>query len=480
MTRTPHDILLTVLAAAWRRRRLWAWPLLVMPVVGLVVSFLIPKVYESKMTIVIQEPAKLNPFMRDFSIGPNVKERMPTLQALLHSDHVLGQVAIDLGMVPAKADRRQREAAVKALSGATKVDLVGGDILELKIRGPRPDGLGRTLETIGNRLIERLVAPERSAVGDSERFLTEQLGLRRAELEAAEKALADFKTSNAALLPSVYSSSLARLTDLKGKLEERSLALATAEAAFNDLRTRLVSTNPVIGRLEQEIVQVSGELSTLQSRYTGDHSEVVGAQRKLQRLQDERRQLIEATRGIDLNDLDRLWNMAAGMGEGDKKATPLLVTQMQNLQEAQSKRAALAKEVEQLRAAITDTQANMASFAPIEQRQQALERALASAREAHDSLAKRYEMARVTGALGVFEAPERVKVVDASGDPLGPTSLPRIVFLLGGLGAALALGVALSIMAELFDPMVRNAPDFAELLGVPLLGRLPRFHPARP
>ena len=480
MTRTPHDILLMVLAAAWRRRRLWTWPLLVMPVVGLVVSFLIPKAYESKMTIVIQEPAKLNPFMRDFSIGPNVKERMPTLQALLHSDHVLGQVAIDLGMVPAKADRRQREAAVKALSSSIKVDLVGGDILELKIRGPKPGGLGRTLETIGNRLIERLVAPERTAVGDSERFLTEQLGLRRSELEAAEKALADFKTANAALLPSVYSSSLTRLTDLKGKLEERSLALATADAAFNDLRTRLVSTNPVIGRLEQEIVQVSGELSTLQSRYTGDHSEVVAAQRKLQRLQDERRQLIEATRGIDLNDLDRLWNMAAGMGDGDKKATPLLVTQMQNLQEAQSRRAALAKEVEQLRSAINDTQGNMASFAPIEQRQQALERALASAREAHDSLAKRYEMARVTGALGVFEAPERVKVVDASGDPLGPTSLPRIVFLLGGLAAALALGVALSVMAELFDPMLRTAPDFTELLAVPLLGRLPRFHPARP
>ena len=140
----------------------------------------------------------------------------------------------------------------------------------------RDRGLGRTLETIGNRLIERLVAPERTAVGDSERFLTEQLGLRRAELEAAEKALADFKTSNAALLPSVYSSSLARLTDLKGKLEERSLALATADAAFNDLRTRLVSTNPVIGRLEQEIVQVSGELSTLQSRYTDDLGVVAG------------------------------------------------------------------------------------------------------------------------------------------------------------------------------------------------------------
>ena len=480
MTRSPQDVLLTVLAAAWRRRRLWSWPLLVMPLVGLAVSFFIPKAYESKMTIVIQEPAKLNPFMRDFSIGSNVKERMPTLQALLHSDHVLGQVAVDLGIVSAKADRRQREAAVKALSGAIKVDLVGGEILELKIRGARPDGLGRTLETIGNRLIERLVAPERTAVGDSERFLTEQLTLRRTELESAERALADFKTSNSSLLPSVYSSNLTRLTDLKGKLEERALSLATADAAFNDLRTRLVSTNPVIGRLEQEIVQVSGELSTLQSRYTADHSEVIGAQRKLQRLQDERRQLIETTRGIDINDLDRLWNMAAGMGEGDHKAAPLLVTQMQNLQEAQSRRAALTKEVEQLRAAINETQGNMASFAPIEQRQQALERALASAREAHDSLAKRYEMARVTGALGVFEAPERIKVVDATGDPTGPTSLPRFIFVLGGLAAALALGIALSVLAELFDPMLRTAADFADLLSVPLLGRLPRFHPARP
>lgn len=252
------------------------------------------------------------------------------------------------------------------------------------------------------------------------------------------------------------------------------MALAAADAALTDLRKRLGSTNPVIGRLEQDIVQVSGELATLRARYTNDHSEVIGAERKLQRLQDERRQVLEASKGIDTQDIDRLWNIAAGLTQGDRNAPPLLVTQMQNLQEAQSRRSALGQDVEQLRRSIGDLQATMAASASIEQRHQQLERALAQAREAHDSLAKRYEMARVTGALGAFEAPERIKIADATGDPSQPNSPPRIVFLLGALVAGLALGGALAFLAEMFDPSVRQAVDFARLFGAPLLGRLPR------
>lgn len=252
------------------------------------------------------------------------------------------------------------------------------------------------------------------------------------------------------------------------------MALAAADAALADLRKRLVGTNPVIGRLEQDIVQVSGELAMLRVRYTSDHSEVIAAERKLQRLQDERRQVFEASKSIDTQDIDRLWNIAAGLAQGDRNAPPLLVTQMQNLQEAQSRRTALTQDVEQLRRSMADLQAGMAASGSIEQELQQLERALVQAREAHDALAKRYELARVTGALGTFEAPERIKVADATGDPSQPASPPRILFVLGGLVAGLALGCALTFLAEMFDPVVRHAAEFARIFGAPLLGRLPR------
>lgn len=477
MVRSPHEILLILISAAWRRRVLIYVPMLVLPVLGLLASFVMPRSYEARMTILIQEPAKLNPFMKDFSIGANVKERMPALDALLHSDHILAKVASDIGRINEGSSRQERDGAVRALSGAVAMQLVGNDILELRVRGPQSQGLSRTLAAVSDRLIERLVAPERAAVGDSERFLAQQLAKRRKELDAAEKELTDFRATNSRRLPSVYAGSVTRLTELKSKLEQRTMDLSAAEAAFADLRKRLSSTNPVVGQLEQSIVQVSGELATLRARYTADHSEVIAARRKLQRLQDERREVLAATRDLGTEDVDRLWNIAAGMSQGDRTTPPLLVTQIQNLQEAQSKRAALQQEVDMLKHAIEELQSGMSEFVPIEQRQQQLERVLTVARETYDGLAKRYEMARVTGALGTFEAPERVKVLDTSGDPSSPTSPPRIVYVLGALIGGLFLGISLSVIAELIDPTIRHARDFAHLIGRPILGRLPRILP---
>ncbi len=477
MVRSPREVLLLIVEAAWRRRILIVAPLLIVPLLGIVASFMVPKSYESRMTILIQEPAKLNPFMHDLSIGPNVKERMPALQALLHSDHILGKVAVDLGRVSDGSSGPERRRAVKALSGAVSVQLVGNDIMELRVRGPQGEGLSKILQAVHHRLVERLVAPESSAIGDSERFLVQQLDQRRGELEAAERSLTEFKAANAGRLPALYSSNVARVAGLRGKLEEKSMELAAADAGFADLRKRLAGTNPLIGRLEESIVQLSGEIVNLRARYTADHSEVIASERKLQRLQDERRQLIEAARSIDTEDLDRLWNIAAGMTQGDRTTTPLLVTQMQTLQEAQSRRASLRQDVEQLRKAVNEGEAAMTEFVPIEQRQQHLERRMTVARETYDALAKRYEMARVTGALGRFEAPERIKIIEAAGDPSAPSSPPRSVFVLAALAGGLLLGIALTAVSELIDPTLRHASDFAAAASVPVLARLRRIAP---
>ena len=88
-----------LLTAAWRRRYLIVTPMLILPVLGGIAGHFAPKTYETKMTILIQEPGKLNPFLEDLSVKTNLKERMPALSSLLTSRHVMQSVAADLGMI---------------------------------------------------------------------------------------------------------------------------------------------------------------------------------------------------------------------------------------------------------------------------------------------------------------------------------------------------------------------------------------------
>lgn len=477
MIRKPIDAIVAVFAAGWRRRYLIVAPILLMPILGLFSGLLAPKKFEARTTLLVQEPAKLNPFLNDLAVATNVKERMPALSALLHSQHVLDKVLIDTGQIMPSTSPADRQELISRLSSAISVKLTGSDLIEIKISGRRPDGLLQSLQAISGRFVERVVSPEQGAIVASQSFLEAQLSQRREVLERSEKEYAEFKVRHADKLPAIYSANVTRLGQLQQKLQEREMEFATAQAGFNDIRQRIAGANPVIGKLEDEIVKLTGELTTLRSRYTDEHSQVQGIERRLRRTQTERRSLLEASTALNDLDLDRLWNLAANVASGDetKQQTTLLMSQMQRLQDAQAKRVTLEKEVEELRRMINELQATIGAFAPIEKEQQSHERSIAAAREMFDSLLKRSEMARVTGALGRFEAPERIKIIDPPSEPLAPIGPSLIIFLIGGLLGGIFLGVGLGAFAELMDQRLREDKQFVAGLSVPVLGRLPRL-----
>lgn len=483
MFETTSDTVAYLVQVAWRRRFLAFIPILLLPPLALVAATLAPARYEARMTLLVQEPAKLNPILNDIAVNPNLKERMSALIALAHSEVVLGRVLEDLGRIGPNTDPREKENMVRSLSAAVNIQLVGSDIIEMRLRALDASSPAITLEALSKRFIERVVSPERTAVEDSERFLKGQMNDRRAALEAAERAFASFKTANADKLPALYNSTVSRLAQLEQQIETKEMELGTADATLSDLRRRLATTNPLIGRIEEAIVQVSAELASLRARYTDQHSEVQAAMRKLDRLEGERQHLLSSARDIESVDLDRLWNLAAGVTQGadgssDSRTAPLLVSQLQKLQEAQARKVGLEKEVEQLKAAAVMLQRDIAAFGPIEAQQQNLERAVTNARENYDSLAKRYEMARVTGALGLFEAPERVKILEPPANPAPKVTPGYFLYVLAGIAAGIAMGGALAGAAELLDSRLRRPQDFARVLGIPVIARIPRIEPA--
>jgi uncharacterized protein involved in exopolysaccharide biosynthesis len=479
VNRTLYDIAQMVLSAGWRRRFLICVPFVLMIPISILASRFAPKTYEAKTILLLQETGKENPFLKDFAVGLNVKDRILALQVLLRSEHVLLNVLRDIssaeGGKPIESDPQELATRMSRLSSSISVELIGTDLLELKLKGDKPAGLGGTLAAISNRFLERLLAPERSTLGATKAFLLQQTEQRRLELQKSEQALSDFRTQHADKLPAVNANNITRLGQMKQRLEEKSMELSAATAGFQDMRKQLASTNPIVGRLEENIVQVTGELTSLRSRYTEDHSDVQAAERRLSRLQEERRAYLEVSQKIETNDIDRLWNMAAGeQGKTSEKGPPpLLVSQLLRLQDSQGKRVALEKDVEQLKLAVDDVQHAMAEYAPIEQQQQRLEKEVSGARELLEGFAKRLDNATTSLALGKFEAPERVKIIDPPQDPTFPTSPARILFVIAGIIAGLGIGIGLAIVAEMLDQRVRTNADFAGLTNTPVLGRLP-------
>ena len=98
------------LHSAWRNRYLTFALITLMPLAGILIGSLKTDVYESKMTILIQESAKHNPILEDLAVQTRIKDRIKALDALLHSRHVLLGVSIDLGLVSKDTPVQDRES----------------------------------------------------------------------------------------------------------------------------------------------------------------------------------------------------------------------------------------------------------------------------------------------------------------------------------------------------------------------------------
>jgi polysaccharide chain length determinant protein (PEP-CTERM system associated) len=474
-TQPLTEVVHALLHAAWRRRYLIILPVLVLPVVGAAIGSVAPRSYEARMSVLVQDPSRFNPFMNDLTVRSNLRDRMDALRALLTSRHVLLGVAEDIGMIAPGASEAAQGWAVSSLAGAVSVTLIGQEMVELRYRARRPDGMDEVLRRIGERFIERVRGPEDTSLRESVAFLERHAGEAQAELDAAEAALAGFKSGNAAQLPDLRQANVNRLAVLREQLAEREVRLAGAEGEIASMRARLLQTDPVIGRVETDIVTATGDLALLRARYTTAHSRVQAAERRLERLEEERGALLRAAARNAPLDPARLWNLAAvapGAGDG---AQPLLVSQVGALEAARTRVEQLRAETANLRASAAELAARVAASGEVERGLRGLERDVAVKAELLQALRRRYEQARVTADLAQQQAPERIKIIDRPLQPSAPTRPMTMLFAIAGLAAGIALGVGLAALLEITDTSVRRIRDLERLTGVPVLARIPRY-----
>ncbi|EMH2942979.1 chain-length determining protein [Vibrio parahaemolyticus] len=462
-----------LLHGAWRRRYMIVIPMLVLPILGFGVSKLVPTTYVAHTSMLIQETAKMNPFLQDIAVSTMLKDRLSALSTLLKSRHVLYSVAKEQGLIDDDMGAKEQEFIIKDIASRLSVQQLGKDFIQIQLRSGKAQGMESMLTSVSNRFVEQLLAPERSSIKDSSHFLTIHINKRREELDKAEHAFSEYKNTYSHATPEMQAQSLTRLASLKQTLAEKEAELAGVTRSLGSLDQQLSKTNPVIGKIEEQIIEIRSELTLLRAKYTEAHSLVQGKLRELKRLEQERTVLL-SSKQPELNS-NQLWDIASNatvssLGE----AQPLLVSQLHQLQIMRSRFESLTEETVSLQKMIQELESNAHRFGSTATEINRLARDVAVKREMYDDLVERYEMAQLTGSLGVFEENKRVKIIDAPFTPTIPSNLPSIVFIILGFIGGAGLGVGLATILELADNSVRSRRALEKHLGVPVITTLPK------
>ncbi len=308
------------------------------------------------------------------------------------------------------------------------VELIGTDFLEFQLKGAHPKGLGKKLESVTSRFLEALL-PDQNSTYASQVLLEK----RKEEMDSTQRALATFRQRLAERLPQGLGAAQHRLEEARAALKGREEVLQRLAQQITDRRSRLSGASPSSARVDQEIAQVRAEMAKLQSNSAAEQSG--SAQLQLSKAQSRLTELL-AIRELD----QRRGTVEAEIRDQTRRMDGLVQAVRQT--------------------------------GPIAEQLTQLEREAAEAKEAYDAYARRYQRASTTrNASGILNAPERIKLIDAPRDPEFPTASALRTAILALL-SSIALGIGLTLLAELLDQRLRSADEVAEATGLPVLARL--------
>lgn len=459
----------------WHRRYVIMLVLILLPIFGFGIGILRPKNYQSSMTILVQETAKHNPFLEDFAVDTRLKDRIAALEALLHSRHVLLGVAVDLNWIEKDTSQKDREDIIGVLSKALKLQLIGDELVVLEYEQSVVENIENILLAVAQRFMEKVLAPERSSIVNSVKFLEKQIKESSAALIHADDALEEFMSKHAGSLPDLHSGNVKRLSELALLLSEKRAALDGAKARYDAQIARLSQTNPVVNHIETELVSLSAELAALRSRYTDEHSDVQSMKRKLERLTIERSNLLASSPSLSKEEIEMTWTAAARSLPPNSGMEYLLMSQIEQLQESKNQISELERQMPGLQREIQHLGRIVKGFGAVEKQLRQLKSSALIKRQIHEGLSKRAEMARMTGELGKFEAPERVKIIDQPSVPVQPNGFPALVYAIFGLISSIILSVGIVAIEEISNTTIRTQAALFQLSGLPVLARIPQL-----
>jgi uncharacterized protein involved in exopolysaccharide biosynthesis len=413
VTRIIRDLV----QGAWRRRLLIVLPVILMLPVSIAAAIILPKAYMARSLMQLQEAGRDNPFAREGDPASSVyrvQERFEGLRALFMSESVLAKA---LGEEGGRLPPAEREAKIGELRQALSLDLIGGDFIEVKLAGAKPEGLGKTLEAVMASFLEALV-PEQGGATAAQLMVN----ARRQELDTLVRTRDEVQRELATLLPNGSEDATRRLAALEMNRRGKGDSLARTEAEIARLRNAL--GNPSDEQLEKDMAALPAE----GSRQAGQPI------------------------GTDQPANERVQNLFA-------------------LKSLFSLRQGLAAETQGLGADAAALNGRMTHFRELQDRLAGLDRDIAAARESYESYQKRFSGTNAVRSVGILKAPELIRIVDPPRDP-ATASRSRLMYFLSGITAGGLLGLGLAFVAERLDQRIRHADEASEAAGLPVLAML--------
>lgn len=456
------------------KRRWWiiAIPAIIFPIVGYGITFLIQPQYVSQTLVLVEQQKVPESYVRAV-VSEDLSGRLASMKARITSRSRLQPIIerfnlfAGAGSMDDRIDKTAKNIGISPIeSEIARSNGLPGFFISFKANDARTAQL--VCGEIQSLFVNESITDRQGIAAGTADFLNQQLADAKAKLDEQDAKLAKFEQEYMGRLPGAESSNINMLTSLNTQLDAATQSLSRLEQnrQYAESMMTIQQQNQAQAvehggagpqAQQQELQQLLAQEADLASRYTDDYPDVRAVKSKIA---DLRRKIAQAP------------------PPSPTPASPTLkANESVSAQQFRLQLHAMDQEIAQkkhdqamIESQLRSYQDRVAASPAVEEEYKAITRDNQTALNFYNSLLAKQNDSTMAINLEKRQQGESFKVMDEPNLPESPMFPKRPVFVGGGLGAGLALGLLIVGILEYMDTAVRTERDVWAFTKLPTLG----------
>ncbi len=185
--RSPIDYL----KVFFRRKWFLITPAFFGLIAGIIACFLLPPVWESSTTILVEEEKMINPIMQNLAISTSAAQRMQSIREIILGWNSLVELTKKLNLTKDTHNQFEFENLILSLRKNIEVRMRQSNIIHISYQGKNPQETQLVTKTLTDILIERNMQSQTKETDVAISFIQEQLAIYKRKIKQSEIAKLD-------------------------------------------------------------------------------------------------------------------------------------------------------------------------------------------------------------------------------------------------------------------------------------------------
>jgi uncharacterized protein involved in exopolysaccharide biosynthesis len=516
----------------WRvllaRKHFFIWPALAIIVISALVALILPPIYESKSTVLIEEQQIPPDFVKSTVTG-FADQRIQSLNQQILSRTKLLEIIRQFDLYPKMREKYPQEEVIETMRNNISIELISAEVANQKqrkqegvtiaftiaYRGKNPNTVLQVASTLASLYLQENLKIREQQAKTTTRFLEAELKGIQERIKTIGQKLTEFKTKHEGILPELQQFNLAQAERLEKEIDQFTVRIQAAEDRKIYLEGQLATVKPdtpLISATGERVMDPQSRLKALevalcdlQSRYSEDHPDICKVKREMGELQklsgssggspslkrqkltqlkaelaqkqgrysDQHPEVIKLKKGI--SELEKIPESRSPSQPVAQPENPAYINLLSNIQAANNDIQALKRQKFELQEKLAMYRNRLEQAPKVEQEYLALTRDYENAHAKHQEIMNKILEARIAEGMEESQKAEKFTIIDPAILPENPVSPKRGLIFLAGFLLSMGAGLGMVALTENLDHSVKSADELAWLTGLPVLGSIARI-----